>query len=238
MITLLSPAKTFSKIKVESAQVPYFQNEALSLIESLQKIDGSYLMKSMKLSKNLALDVKNYYQSFGDQKLSAIHTYDGQAFKGLNAHQADLNLLNLMNSRLYILSGLYGILKPLDGISYYRLEMRDQTIKNLYTFWKKRIAHYLDEFHKDELFINLASSEYSKVLPKNLNMISIDFMQQQNGKYKSISMFVKKMRGTMARYLIEHQIKDIEMIKDIVIEGYRYDSNLSKNQLLIFVKEE
>ncbi|PKK98067.1 MAG: hypothetical protein CVV57_09050 [Tenericutes bacterium HGW-Tenericutes-2] len=237
MIIILSPAKTFSKTKTTSNQVPYFQSEALSLVKSLKKKGISEIMDSMKISENLAHDVKNYYLHFEEHQLSAIHTYDGQAFKGFDIHTISSDLLLKSNEHLYILSGLYGLLKPLDQISYYRLDIKDQIVKNLYSFWKKRIEKYFNEFHHDELIINLASSEYSRLLPKNINIVTIDFLQIQNGKYKSISMFVKKMRGMMARYLIEHSITELNDMKKIELDGYRYNPEKSSNTVLIFSKE-
>ena len=237
MIIILSPAKTFSKLKTTSNQVPYFQSEALSLIKSLKKKKVVEFMESMKISENLAHDVKNYYLHFEEHQLSAIHTYDGQAFKGFDVNTMSNDLLLKANDHLYILSGLYGLLKPLDQISYYRLDIKDNIVKNMYSFWKKRIEKYLNEFHHDELIVNLASSEYSRVLPKDMKMITIDFLQIQNGKHKSISMFVKKMRGMMARYLIEHDINDIEDMKKIELDGYLYNPEKSSNQVLIFSKE-
>ena len=237
MIIILSPAKTFAQSKTTSNQVPYFQNEAVSLVRSLKKKKVLEFMESMKISENLARDVKNYYLHFEEHQLSAIHTYNGQAFKGFDVDTMDDNLLLKANKQLYILSGLYGILKPLDAISYYRLDIKDQIVKNLYPYWKKRLEKYFDTFHKNELIINLASTEYRRVLPKHLNMVTIDFLQIQDNKYKSISMFVKKMRGMMARYLIEHDINDLSDMKKIVLDGYQYNTDKSSQDLFIFSKE-
>ena len=237
MIILLSPAKTFSKTKTISNQVPYFQNDAISLVKSLKKKKVKDFMESMKISESLALHVKDYYDNFGKDQLSAIHTYDGQAFKGFDILSASPNLIQKINNQLYILSGLYGMIKPLDAVSYYRLDIKDTIVKNLYPFWRKRISSYLNQYHKNELIINLASSEYSRVLPKDIHMVTIDFLQIQNGKYKSISMFVKKMRGMMARYLIEHDLSDIELMKNIELDGYTFDQVKSSTNLLIFSKE-
>jgi uncharacterized protein len=237
MMIILSPAKTFSKTKIISNQVPYFQNEAFSLIKSLKNKKISELMEGMKISEKLANEVQSYIINFGQEKLSAIHTYDGQAFKGLDISYSSDHLVKKMNERLYILSGLYGVLKPLDAISYYRLDIKDHVIKNLYPYWKKRIESFLNKYHKDEMIINLASSEYSRLLPKQIHMLTIDFLQIQDGKYKSISMFVKKMRGMMARYLIENDIEDIDIIKTIVLDGYQYDRIKSSLDILIFSKE-
>ena len=237
MIIILSPAKTFSKMKTISNQVPYFNHDTLTLVKSLKKKKVSDFMECMKISKNLATEVKGYYLNFGLEQLSAIHTYDGQAYKGFDIGSASELLIDKMNQRLYILSGLYGMLKPLDGISYYRLDIKDKVIQNLYPFWKKKIESYLNHYHQHEVIINLASSEYSRLLPKNSKIITIDFLQIQNGKYKSISMFVKKMRGMMARYLIEHDITEIEDIKSILLDGYTCDLHKSNDSILIFSKE-
>ncbi|MCR3905671.1 MAG: YaaA family protein [Tenericutes bacterium] len=237
MIILLSPAKTFSKIKVPSENKPLFYKDALLLASKLKKKSLLSIHRKMKISKDLAQNVYDYYQSFSNESLSAIHTYDGYAFKGLDVYSLEQNDLSYMQDHLYILSGLYGLVRPFDGISYYRLEMQDQTLKNLYRFWDKKINIYLKEQHPNELIVNLASHEYSKIIDSTQQVLTISFIQKINGQYKTISMHAKKARGMMARHLIINQTNDKNEIKLITFDGYRYDDTRSDSKTYFFIKE-
>lgn len=237
MIILISPAKTFAKTKTSFETTPVFQKEALGMINKLNKLSIQQLSLKMHLSSNLATKVKHDYLQFGKTLSCAIYTYDGYAYKGFDVLNMSKESLVYLKTHLYILSGLYGIVKPYDGISFYRLEMKDQVIRNLYRFWKPKISSYLLENHPDELFINLASLEYSKVIDTKIPMLTISFYQRIEKKLKAISMHVKLMRGKMANYIITHQINNIETLKEIVIDDYHYDENQSSNDEFVFIKE-
>ncbi len=237
MIILISPAKTFAKTITSFETTPIFENDALSMISKLSKISVANLISKMHISKDLAQKVKHDYLYFGKVKSSAIYAYDGYAFKGFDVLHMDQKTLSYLNEHLYILSGLYGIVRPYDGISVYRLEMKDHILKNLYHFWKPKIKKYLLETHRDELFINLASSEYSKVIDPKIPVLSISFYQRKDSKLKAISMHVKLMRGKMANYLLTHQINNKELIKDISIDGYLFDAKQSTENEYVFIKE-
>lgn len=237
MKILLSPAKTFAKDHIYANEVPYFEREAKHLHNALKKITPEYLQKQMKLSDDLLTEVLFYIKSFGKEKYQAIYTYKGQAFKSFDVLSLDQTSLTYMRDHLLILSGLYGILKPDDGISLYRLEMKDLTLGNLYTYWKPKMKSYFDSFCKGELIINLASEEYAKVLPLHMNIITIDFFEIKDGKLQKKSMAIKTMRGKFARYLIEHQIECLDHIKKIIIDGYHYHESYSHASTLVFIKE-
>lgn len=237
MIILLSPAKTFSKIKVSSETEPLFHKDATYLISKLKKLSVLSIHRKMKISKDLAQKTYDYYQTFGNESLSAIYAYDGYAFKGLDVFSLNEKALLYMKNHLYILSGLYGLLRPYDGISYYRLEMQDQTILNLYRYWKKKINDYMNQQHPNEWIINLASHEYSKIIEPSKHVLTISFLQKMNGQYKTISMHAKKARGMMAKHLISNPIDDISQIKSITFDGYHYDEHLSNTFEYVFTKE-
>jgi len=235
MKIFISPAKTFTKYEMTSMIEPHFQKNAKQLMSRLKRMDAITLKKSMKLSDSLLKEVTSFIKGFGHQSYKALFTYGGQAFKQLDPISLSEDDIAYANDHLYILSGLYGILKPLDGISYYRLEMQDKTVMNLYDYWKPKLNDYLSSH--DDLYINLASQEYSKVLPEQLNMITIDFIEQKQGIDLKQSMAIKTMRGLFARHLIMHRTEKLEDIKKIVIHDYHYDPSRSTDTYYLFKKE-
>jgi uncharacterized protein len=236
MIILMSPAKTFSNTNILGNSIPYFNDQASYLIDKLKKLKVNDIKGHMKISENLAKDTYFMYQNFGKEKFNAIHLYNGQAFKGLNVNSFNDEDLNYLNDHLYILSGLYGLIKPFDQISKYRLEIKDLSIMNLYQYWSKKLDLYFKKFHQNDLIINLASNEYSKVL-KFKNIITIDFIQELNNIKKSISMYTKLARGMMVNQLIKLRINNLDDIKKISFDGYDYNEDLSSESKLIFVKK-
>jgi cytoplasmic iron level regulating protein YaaA (DUF328/UPF0246 family) len=237
MIILLSPAKTFSKNLIPSLVDPVFKREASVLQRALKRVPFSTIQTSMKLSDSLLEDVKTYIKHFGKESFQAISTYEGQAFKAFDVRSLDKDAYSYMQNHLYILSGMYGLLRPSDGINLYRLEMQDKTIKNLYTYWKPKIKNYLLTYHHHELFINLASKEYQMVIDDQLSYVTIHFYERHQGELKQLSMMVKTMRGLFARYLIMHQVETLDSIKQIIINDYHYDQDLSDDHNLVFIKE-
>ena len=237
MIIFISPAKTFSKQLNPYHSEPIFITHAKKLVHDLNQKTDLELKTSMKLSDALLLDVKKHLHLFGVSKGAAIHLYDGYAFKGLNINAYSRKDLEYLSSHLYILSGLYGLLRPFDGISTYRLELKDKGLGNLYHYWEKLINDYLDTHHQNELLIDLASTEYQKILNERDNLYHIKFYENENGHLKTISMHVKYMRGLMASYLVKNRINSIESIKKINLENYKYNQDLSTSHELIFIKE-
>jgi uncharacterized protein len=235
MKIILSPAKTFSKLKHPYMTLPLFDYEANLFVKKLQKRSIKQLMDMMRVSEKIAESVYHDYQIFGHDRYAAIYLYDGQAFKGLNVAHMSLKTKQRMYENLFILSGLYGLLRPLDGISKYRLEMQDKNLGNLYTFWKPKLNAYLNEFLGGDLLINLASIEYSQVITY-APMITLDFRQMKDGKIQSMSMYTKKARGMMARLLLEKEIKDPHEITNLTFDGYTYQKGLSDSTTMIFMK--
>ena len=174
----------------------------------------------------------------------ALYAFDGDVYTGLDAYSLSMEKVAVLQEKLRILSGLYGILKPLDLMQPYRLEMGTKLpigeSKNLYDFWKKTVTTALNkELKKGDLFVNLASNEYfSAVDVKALKVpvITPEFKDYKDGKLKMISFFAKKARGLMVRYIVDTNAETIDDLKGFNYEGYRFDDNLSKGNQLVFTR--
>jgi uncharacterized protein len=252
MKIVISPAKSLNFDK----NLPFNQfSESIFLKESkkvqsvLKKIKPSNLMELMDISQNLA-DLN--YQRNQDWNLPftkenakpAVYVFDGEVYNGLDVYSLSAEKIEVLQDKLRILSGLYGLLKPLDLMQAYRLEMGTKlpidAAKNLYDFWKSKITTQLNnELSKEELFINLASNEYfSAVDIKKLKVpvITPEFKDYKDGKLKTISFFAKKARGLMVRYIIDTNAETIDDLKRFDYEGYTFDANLSNGKNLIFTR--
>jgi cytoplasmic iron level regulating protein YaaA (DUF328/UPF0246 family) len=174
----------------------------------------------------------------------AIYAFDGDVYTGIDAYSIPTEKLDILQDSLRILSGLYGLLKPLDLMQAYRLEMGTKIpindSANLYGFWKDTLTKALNkELHNEELFINLASNEYfSAIDVKALKVpvITPDFKDYKDGKLKIISFFAKKARGMMVRYIIDTNAQSIDDLKGFNYEGYQFDANLSTGHNLVFTR--
>jgi cytoplasmic iron level regulating protein YaaA (DUF328/UPF0246 family) len=174
----------------------------------------------------------------------AVFAFDGDVYTGLDAYTIPMEKLDVLQERLRILSGLYGVLKPLDLMQAYRLEMGTKLpigeSKNLYDFWKATVTNSLNkELKKGELFVNLASNEYFSVVDTKalkVPVITPDFKDYKDGKLKMISFFAKKARGMMVRYIIDTNAETIDDLKGFNYEGYQFDANLSKGNNLVFTR--
>jgi cytoplasmic iron level regulating protein YaaA (DUF328/UPF0246 family) len=253
MKIVISPAKSLnfeSELPVAQSSEMHFLKEAMQINKTLLKKKTHDLMDLMDISENLAqlnwernqnrdltqLSVKNARQ--------AVYAFDGDVYSGLDVHSLPESKIQNMQDSLRILSGLYGLLKPLDLIQPYRLEMGTKITvgahKDLYAFWKSKITDVLNqELEENELFVNLASKEYfSAIEPKKLKVpvITPEFKDYKNGQLKIISFFAKKARGMMVRYILDHNINDIEGLKGFNYDGYAFDENLSKSNHLVFTR--
>ena len=237
MIVLISPAKTFSHLEMKPTSTPYFESHANELIKKLHKVPLNKLKSSMKLSDQLLRQVKTYINYFNHKQYPAIYHYLGYQFQALDVNSLTDQEISYMQNHLYIVSGLYGLLKPLDAISSYRLEMKDKTIKNLYSYWNPLFKKYIYQYHKNDIIIDLLSSEYRKAFD-GIHRIFIDFYEFKNHQLKSISMHVKRVRGLFARCLMKNQINDLSSIKDIKIEGFIFDAHRSTENRYVFIKED
>lgn len=177
---------------------------------------------------------------------AALFAFKGDVYVGLDAETLSSEQLNYAQDHLRLLSGLYGVLKPLDLIQPYRLEMgtklKNNRGKNLYEFWGSTLTESINqELKDDDLIINLASQEYFKSLKKKdlrANLISPEFKDYKNGQYKVISFFAKKARGMMARYLIEKKVGDLKGLIKFNTDGYKYSSEHSKEDQPVFIRKQ
>ena len=252
MKIVVSPAKSLnfeSALPTEKYTESIFLKEATTIQKTLKKKKPKQLMELMDISEKLA-DLnweRNQLWSTPftpENARPAVFAFDGDVYTGLDAYTIPTEKIAILQSKLRILSGLYGVLKPLDLIQAYRLEMGTSmpigTKKNLYEFWKKKVTQALNsELEKDELFVNLASNEYfSAVDVKALKVpvITPEFKDYKDGKLKMISFFAKKARGLMVRFIIDTNAETIEDLKKFNYEGYVFDANLSKGNTLVFTR--
>jgi cytoplasmic iron level regulating protein YaaA (DUF328/UPF0246 family) len=247
MKMVISPAKSlqFDKQLPTSIQTqPHFSGEAEKINSLLKKKSPKQLSQLMSISDKLAELNWERNQAFQlpeskENTRAAIYAFNGDVYQGLDAYTLADEKIDQMQNQLRILSGLYGLLKPLDGIQPYRLEMGTSfkvgVHKNLYSFWKDKITAQLNsEMESNELFVNLASNEYfSAVDSKMLNaeIISPQFKDFKNGKLKIISFFAKKARGMMARHLIENNASTLEDVLSFSSGGYAFNESETKDPL-------
>lgn len=254
MKIVISPAKTLdyeSELPTIQHSAPAFLKEAKQVHKVLKGKKPSDLAELMDISANLAdLNWKrNQAKGFGAKTLNgnsrqAVYAFKGDVYIGLDAYSIPTNKLEMLQERLRILSGLYGVLKPLDVIQPYRLEMGTQIAigenKNLYEFWKPNVTKALNRgLKKGELFVNLASNEYfSAVDAKALKVpvITPEFKDYKDGQLKMISFFAKKARGMMVRYIIDTDATTIDDLKGFNYEGYAFDTQLSNGNKLVFTR--
>lgn len=252
MKIVISPAKSLNfekELPTETFSQASFLKEARQVHQVLKQKSPKELSELMAISDKLA-DLN--WQRNQDWKTPfttknarpAVYAFDGDVYTGLDAYSIPPGKLESLQDKLRILSGLYGLLKPLDLIQPYRLEMGTKLLfgerKNLYEFWKETVTKALNkELKKDELFINLASNEYfSAVDVKALKVpvITPDFKDYKDGKLKMISFFAKKARGMMVRYIIDTNAQTIDDLKGFNYDGYQFDANLSKGNHLVFTR--
>ena len=256
MLMVISPAKTLdydTPPVIDKSTQPRFVEHSVELIEVLREKSPQDIAKLMSLSDKLAsLNVARYgsweRESTPQNAKQALLAFKGDVYTGLNAEDFSSDDFAFAQQHLRMLSGLYGLLRPLDLMQPYRLEMGTKLVnprgKDLYTFWGERISQWLNEdleAQGDQVLLNLASQEYfGAVKPKALNARVIDtvFKDQKNGQYKIISFYAKKARGLMARYVIKERLQDPEGLKDFNLDGYRFDAASSSENQLVFLRDE
>ncbi|MDG1452321.1 MAG: peroxide stress protein YaaA [Polaribacter sp.] len=252
MKIIISPAKSLdfeTKSPTSLHTQPRFLEQSEKLNKKLKTLSKKNISELMKISE--ALSALNYDRNqmwktpFSPENAKqAIYSFTGEVFRGIDIHTLEAKKIPVLQDRLRILSGLYGILKPLDLIQPYRLEMGTKLpvgkTKNLYKFWDDRVAKSLNDELKDgELLVNLASTEYFKVLPKKVlkvPMITPVFKDFKNGEYKTVMTFAKKARGLMVRYILDNNIKTIDGLKNFNKESYRFSEEMSTENELLFTR--
>ena len=252
MKILTSPAKlmnTENPAKFLKGTTPKFINEAELLQSHLKEKSPKYLSDLMEISSKLADENWERNQNWKPNPnkkecTSALFAFTGEVYRGLDANTLSEGAVKYLQKNYRILSGLYGLLKPSDKIMLYRLEIgrnfEFEHYKNLYEFWREKITEELNNQLKDnELLLNLASSEYFKVIDKkNIKgkIIDFDFYELKSGKPKTIVVYTKHARGLMVRFCAETNAKTLNDVKAFNYEGYRIDENLSQENKLVFTR--
>jgi len=254
MLAILSPAKKLdfkSDLPQKKNTQIRFPDEAAELVDQLRHFSPKELMNLMSISQNLAdLNAERFHKwhwPYSDKEgRQAIYAFNGEAYNGLDADSLNSKEIDAAQQHLRILSGLYGLLRPLDLILTYRLEMgtklENANGKDLYKFWGDKIAKQLDEdLRKDnhKALVNLASQEYFKSIDLekiSKPVITPVFKENKNGQYKVISVYAKKARGMMVRFIIKNQLTDPEALKAFDIDGYHFNNDLSNGSEMVFTR--
>lgn len=248
MQLILSPAKNLNEdTPKQSLHAPKLLNEACQIMHAMKSLDAIDLQELMDVSHAIAhLNVlrNQAWQVPFENPKPALYLFDGDAYKGLDAQSLKPNHIAYLDERLSILSGLYGLLSPLDGILPYRLEMGTKLAvgdaPNLYDFWGDTLTQMLNERMaktKSTVLVNVASVEYFKAIrPKKLDypVIDVQFLDKKGDQYKTISFYAKRARGLLVRFCAINQIKDADELKSFDLEGYRFDPNASLDNRLVF----
>jgi len=251
MIVLLSPAKTldFDAHKLEKHSIPRLLEDSGKLIKTLKKKSAADIQELMGVSEKIStLNVERYksYQTpfTLENAKQAILAFKGDVYLGLEAEAFNGHELNFAQKHLRILSGLYGVLRPLDLMQPYRLEMgtslKTGRRKNLYAFWDKKVTELINQDlseSKSKVVLNLASKEYFQVIKPDLldaEVLNIHFKENRNGKYKVISFNAKKARGRMAHLLVKERITKPALLKTLVVNDYVYNEKLSEGNDWVF----
>lgn len=248
----MSPAKLMhfaSEADNITPTTPLFPQKTAELLDVCQKLSVEDIAAEMQINATMAREVHGYFQTFGfanTPSRAAALAYNGIAYKGLDAHSFSDDDFAFAQQHLNILSGLYGIVRPMDAIKPYRLEMgrkiAPKSEKNLYTFWQDTIgAHLSEKLPANGVIINVASKEYAKAvkkqkLPKGTRIIEINFLQQENDRLKQIVVHSKKARGLMSRFIIKNRLTNAEDVKAFDYDGYFFYPALSKDDSWFFVR--
>ena len=252
MKIVISPAKSLdfeSPLPTQQHTGALFLKQANTIQKVLHKKKPKQLSELMDISDKLADLNWQRNQAWQtpftmENARQAIFAFNGDVYLGMDVQSLPTEKLNVLQDKLRILSGLYGVLKPLDLMMPYRLEMGTKiavgTSANLYAFWKPIIIKSLnEELQKGELFVNLASTEYFEAVDTKalkVPVITPEFRDYKDGKLKMISFFAKKARGMMVRYIINTNAETIEDLKGFNYDGYAFDANLSKGSTLVFTR--
>ena len=256
MLAIISPAKTldFETLSLtNSSSCPEFLDHSQNLIDTLRTVPQSKLCSLMSISSKLAALNEQRYQDWSlpfttSNAKQAIMAFKGDVYTGFTFEEYNEKDFAYAQKHLRILSGLYGLLRPLDLIQPYRLEMGTKLAtpqgKNLYDFWGSKLTNALNGAIKNsgiQILVNLASNEYYNAIDKTVlqgRVITPIFKDYKNGDLKIISFFAKKARGAMSDYLVRHRINKPEGLKEFKGLGYRFNENLTKNDNWVFTRKE
>ena len=249
MLAIISPSKTqdFSECNIDIFSQTRQLESSNELIGILKSKSKSQISKLMSLSEKLSELNFDRFQKFKlpftlDNAKQAILAFKGDVYNGINAPDLSSEDLEFAQSKVRMLSGLYGVVRPLDLIQPYRLEMGTKLSnakgRDLYDYWGSEISNVLNEDEPD-LIINLASNEYFKAIDKNTlkaNILDIVFKEKKGETYKVIGIYAKRARGLMINYIIRNRLENPEALKDFSDEGYRFDKDLSSDSSWVYLR--
>lgn len=254
MLIVLSPAKALNFAAAPAAApltAPQLADQTAELAKTTRKLRTIDLKRMMDLSDSLAKLNRERFQAFdpeSDDGLQAAFAFNGDVYLGLKARELDRKALAWAQDRVRILSGLYGVLRPLDAIQPYRLEMgvriKTRRGQSLYDFWGARISEALNEAaqgHKDKTLVNCASGEYFGAVDRaalRLPVVSCRFVEEKDGEARVISFFAKRARGAMARYAIDHRIDRAADLRAFDTDGYAFQARLSSDEEYVFTRPQ
>jgi len=256
MLTVISPAKTLdydTPPVTERFTLPRHLDHSQELIEQLRAMSPAQISELMHLSDKLAglnaARFGSWTPAFTPENAKqALLAFKGDVYTGLDAQTLTEDDLSYAQDHLRMLSGLYGLLRPLDLMQPYRLEMGTKLAnargKDLYAFWGTRISEWLNEAlaeQGDDVLLNLASNEYFSAVKRSAlkaRVINVDFKDLKNGQHKIISFYAKKARGMMSRFVIEERISDPTQLKQFEVQGYYYSAEQSKAEHLVFLRDQ
>ncbi|PSS56560.1 peroxide stress protein YaaA [Pseudomonas sp. BBP2017] len=255
MLTVISPAKTLDYDTPPVTQrytQPQYLDDSQELIGQLRELSPAQISELMHLSDKLAglnaARFGSWTPAFTPENAKqALLAFKGDVYTGLDAQSLNEDDFSYAQDHLRMLSGLYGLLRPLDLMQPYRLEMGTKLAnargKDLYAFWGTRISEWLNQAlaeQGDDLLLNLASNEYFSAVKRNAlkaRIINTEFRDFKNGQYKIISFYAKKARGMMSRFVIQERINDPEQLKQFDVQGYYYSAEQSKPDNLVFLRD-
>lgn len=249
MLLLLSPAKTlnFDSTNINTYTQPQFLEQSKALVNTLKKYSSKQIQDLMGVSEKIADLNVSRYQDFSlpfDQSNAkqAILAFKGDVYQGLSVEDFDEAELNFAQQHIGILSGLYGLLRPLDLMQAYRLEMgtklKIDDHKNLYEFWDDSITKQINATGAKNI-INLASNEYFKSVKKEAldgDLWTVDFKENKNGKYKIVAFYAKKARGMMCNYVVKNRLETPEAMKNFDMADYQFNEELSSERHYVFTR--
>ena len=226
MLILLPPAKTFKNTNQKCLTNHYFKNETNEILNILKEFSIFEIEEKFKVSSQIAVTAYKYINN--PVSKPSIYSYFGTVYKYLDV--ANIKFEDLEKYHILTVSTLYGFLKPYDEMSYYRLDFTNTFIMNFYDYWQPKLYNYLEKYHHNDLIISLLSNEFEKAI--QYPHITIEFVK--NNK-KTLSFEAKKMRGLFANHIITNNLKTLDDLMKIKLEGYEYNKHLSKENLLTFV---
>jgi len=243
MKIIISPSKTkkINNLPIKdngslTQKEPFYLEIMNEIIKKIKTFSIEEIEKKFKLKNEKAQKLSEFYQNYENEKSgNALASYTGVAYKAIKIETFDKSDFEYLESHLVILSALYGILTPYTNVKEYRLDMTNSIFENksLYEVWRTSLNEY---FEHEDIILNLASKEYSKLIILD-KLIDFEFWEDSNGKLKQVSTNSKKMRGFTLNYIVKNKISDVKKLRNITLNGYVFDEDMSDERKYVYVKE-